>query len=141
MVSKRVYIDHLRTVRLFAGCTRKELEQLASLSDVVSLPAGRTFIEEGQTGREAFILLSGTVTVKRKGRKLNVLEPGAIIGELSLLDQSPRSATAVCATDCTMLVLTRGALVTVMDDVPTLLHKLLASLAGRVRDLDAQSYG
>ena len=141
MVSKRVYIDHLRNVRLFAGFTRKQLEQIASLSDVVSLPAGRTFIVEGKPGREAFIVLSGTVAVKRKGRRLNRLEAGAIIGELSLLDQSPRSATAVCETDCTMLVVTRGALVGMVDDVPALLHKLLASLAGRIRDLDARSYG
>jgi CRP-like cAMP-binding protein len=141
MVSKRTYVDHLRNVSMFAGFTRKELEKIASLGDVVSLPAGRTFIEEGREGREAFILLSGTVTVKRKGRRLNQLQPGAIIGELSLLDQHPRSATAVCDTDCTLLVLTRAALISAVADVPALAHKLLAALAARVRDLDTRSYG
>jgi CRP-like cAMP-binding protein len=140
MVTKRVYIDHLRGVSLFREFSRRELEKLASVSDVVEVPAGRVIMTEGQPGREAFIVLGGTVTVTRNGRKVAELGEGAILGELSLLDHGPRTATATCSTDCTMLLLTDGALLGMVDEIPALSRKLFVSLAGRVRDLDGRHY-
>ena len=133
---KRVYIDHLRNVSLFRDLSRRDLERIALLSDVVTVPADVTVIEEGRAGREAFVLLEGTAVVKRNGRTANVLHSGAVFGELSLFDRGPRTATVVTATPCTMLNLGYGALVTVTEQVPGVMRTLLASAAGRVRDLD-----
>jgi CRP-like cAMP-binding protein len=136
MTSNRVYIDHLRGVAMFEGFSRKDLEKIARASDEVAAPAGSVILEQGAEGHEAYVILSGTVVVKRNGRKIASLGPGAILGELSLLDHGQRSATAVCETDCALLVLSSGSFLGVVMDVPLLANKLLATLVARIRDLD-----
>ena len=78
--------------------------------------------------------------MKRNGRKVATLGPGAIVGELSLLDHGPRTATVVCDTDA--VVRHRAApLPRVLETCPSIGHKLLATLASRIRELDRQYYG
>jgi CRP-like cAMP-binding protein len=141
MASKKAYVDHLRNVPIFAGCTRKELERIARSGDEVKMTAGTLVVDQGQTGVEAFVILDGSVTIKRNNRKMTTLGPGTIVGELSLLDHGPRTATAVCDTDCTLFVISQRQFLGVLDDVPTIAHKLLAVLAGRIRELDRAYYG
>ncbi len=141
MTSNKVYIDHLRQASLFDGFSRKDLEKIAQVSDEVSVPAGTVILEQGTQGYQAFVILKGTVVVKRNGRKIATQGPGAILGELSLLDHGERSASGVCETDCKLLVLTRAGFRTVVADVPQLARTLLVTLAKRVRDLDDLSYG
>ena len=87
------------------------------------------------------VVLEGEVSIRRNGRKVATLGPGAMVGELSLLDHGPRTATAVCETDCLLLVIDQRHFRAVLEDVPSMSVKLLASLAGRIRDLDRQYYG
>ncbi|MBA2387625.1 MAG: cyclic nucleotide-binding domain-containing protein [Acidimicrobiia bacterium] len=141
MPTRKQHLEHLRNVPLFAGLSKKELEKLARASDEVKMTAGSLVVDQGQTGREAFVLLDGTVTVKRNGRKVTTLGPGDVLGEMSLLDHGPRTATVVCDTDCTMLVLEQRHFIGVLDDLPGLGVKLLATMAGRIRDLDRKYYG
>ena len=79
--------------------------------------------------------------MRRNGKKVATLGPGAVIGELSLLDHGPRTATVSADTDCTMLVISQRQFLGVIDAIPALAHKLLATLAGRIRELDRQYYG
>ena len=81
------------------------------------------------------------MTVKRAGRKITTLGPGGVVGELSLLDHGPRTATAVCDTDCDLLVIDQRHFRAILEDVPVMAIKLLAVLSGRIRDLDRQYYG
>lgn len=141
MASTKASLEHLRNVSLFASCSTKDLQRIAKAGDEISMAAGTLIVDQGQTGREAFIILKGTVTVKRNGRKVASLGEGTVVGELSLLDHGPRTATVTCETDCTLLLITQRHFSAVLDDVPALSHKLLASLAGRIRDLDRQYYG
>ena len=141
MASKKAYVDHLRNVPLFAGCTRRELERIARSGDEITMTEGSLVVDQGQTGREAFVVLDGAVSVKRNGRKVATLGPGAIVGELSLLDHGPRTATVTCETECTIFVISQRHFLAVLDDVPTISHKLLASLASRIRELDRAYYG
>ncbi len=141
MASKSSYLEHLAKVSLFSSCSQKDLAKIAKAGDEVTMPAGSLIVDQGQTGREAFVVLEGTVTVKRNGKKVASLGPGTVVGELSLLDHGPRTATVITETDCTLLLLSQRNFLGVVDDVPALAHKLLASLAGRIRDLDRQYYG
>ena len=141
MASKKAYLEHLRNVSLFQGCSTKDLEKIARASDEIKMPAGSLIVDQGQTGREAFIVLEGTVAVKRNGKKVGAVGPGTVVGELSLLDHGPRTATVVCESDCNLLLLDQRHFMGVLDDVPALAHKLLAALAGRIRDLDRQYFG
>ena len=141
MASKKSYLEHLKNVALFSGCSQRDLEKIAKAGDEVSMPAGTYVVDQGQTGREAFVVLEGTVVVKRNNKKVATLGPGTVVGELSLLDHGPRTATVVCETDCKLLLLSQRHFMAVVDEVPALSHKLMASLAGRIRDLDRQYYG
>jgi CRP/FNR family transcriptional regulator, cyclic AMP receptor protein len=141
MSSKKAWLDHLRNVALFSACSTRDLQKIARAGDEVSLPAGALVVDQGQTGREAFVLLDGSAVVRRNGKKITMLGPGDVIGELSLLDHGPRTASVTCETDCLLLVLDQRNFVGVLDEVPALAHKMLAHLAGRIRELDRQYYG
>ena len=95
MASKRAYLDHLRNVPLFSSCSTRELQTIAKAADELTVPAGHQLTDQGQMGREAFVLIDGSVTVKRNGKKVTNLGPGSVVGELSLLDHGPRTATVV----------------------------------------------
>ena len=88
---------------------------------------------EGELGREAFVLLSGGAEVRRDGEVVAELGPGDWVGELALLDGGPRTATVTTTAPSDLLVLTRGAFNGVLDEVPTIAHKLLVTLARRLR--------
>jgi CRP-like cAMP-binding protein len=141
MASKKAYVDHLKRVPLFAACTRKELELIARSGDEIQMTAGTVLVDQGQTGHEAFVVLDGKVTVRRNGRKVATLGEGSIVGELSLLDHGPRTARVECETDCTLFVISQRHFLAVIDEVPSLAHKLLAALASRIRELDRAYYG
>jgi len=141
MTSKKAWLDHLRNVALFSACTTRDLQKIAKAGDEVTLPAGALIVDQGQTGREAFVVLEGSATVRRNGKKVATLGPGGVIGELSLLDHGPRTASVTCDTSCVLLVLEQRSFVGVLDQVPALAHKMLSHLAGRIRELDRQYYG
>lgn len=141
MASKKAHVEHLRNVPLFQSCSQKDLEKIAKAGDEVTMPAGSLIVDQGQTGREAFVVLEGSVTVRRNGKKVATAGPGTIVGELSLLDHGPRTATVICDTDCTFLLLDQRKFLGVIDDVPAIGHKLLASLASKIRELDRQYFG
>ena len=141
MAIRQAYLDHLARVPLFATCSTKDLQKIAKASDEIAVKAGTTLVDQGQQGREAFIVVDGSASVKRNGRKITTLGPGAVIGELSLLDRGPRTATVTADTDMTVLVIDQRNFAGVIDQVPALAHKLLATLAGRIRDLDRANYG
>ena len=131
MASKKQHLETLRGVALFSGCNNKELEKVAKASDEIRMTEGTLIVDQGQTGREAFVVIEGDIEIKRNGRKVATLGPGSVVGELSLLDHGPRTATAICATDCTLLVIDSRRFLGVIDTVPAISHKLLASLAAR----------
>lgn len=141
MASKTSYLQSLSKVSLFSSCSNKDLQKIAKAGDEVTISAGSVVVDQGQTGREAFVLLDGSAVVRRNGKKVATLGPGAVIGELSLLDHGPRTATVTAETDCTMLVISQRQFLGVIDAIPALAHKLLATLAGRIRELDRQYYG
>ena len=126
---------------LFSACSKKELQAVARATDQVDLPAGKTLCEQGATGREAFVIVKGTAEVRRNKKKVATLGPGTCVGELALLDHGPRTATVVAATDLTVLVIGAREFASIIDDVPPIAHKLMRSLAAKVRELDTQAYG
>ncbi|MFM1751754.1 MAG: hypothetical protein RL119_716 [Actinomycetota bacterium] len=141
MGSKKSYLESLRKVSLFSSCSNKDLEKIAKAADEITLPAGKLIVDQGQTGREAFIIMSGSATVRRNGKKVANLGAGAVVGELSLLDHGPRTASVVADTECVVLVISQRQFLAVIDAIPALSHKLLATLAGRIRELDRQYFG
>ncbi len=132
---------HLANVPLFAACTKKELARIARVSDVLSLPDGHALTRQDETSREAFVITGGKAIVRRNKRKVAELGVGSVVGELGLLDRGPRTATVVADGPIEVIVIGPREFSALLDDVPSLNHKLLKSLAGMVRALDKAAYG
>jgi CRP-like cAMP-binding protein len=141
MFGKKVCVDNLRGVPLFERCTERELERIARSGTERRFAAGTTLAEQDTEGREAFVVLDGAVVVRRNQRVVATLGPGSIVGELALLDSGTRTATLSCEVESAVFVIDQRQFRGVLDDVPSMAHKLAASLCGRIRVLDANYYG
>src|SRR5690606_39156042 len=119
----------LAQVPLFTACSKKELGMIAKATTELSFPDGTELMKQDQSAREAFVLTEGTVVVKRNGRKVAELGPGAFLGEMGLLDKGPRTATVVAQGPVETLVLGPREFAGLLDEVPSLSHKLLKALA------------
>ncbi|MCU0267875.1 MAG: cyclic nucleotide-binding domain-containing protein [Acidimicrobiales bacterium] len=138
--SSTAYLEHLSKVPLFTACSNRDLQKIAKASDEVTIEAGRELVEQGRIGHECFVIIDGTATVKRNNRKIATLGSGDYFGELALLDGGPRTATVVADTDMTVLVLGQREFHGLLDEVPGLSHKVLSTMAGRIRELDQKIY-
>jgi CRP-like cAMP-binding protein len=131
-------VDHLSNVRLFSALTKKELTTVGRASDEVAANPGEVLVNEGSIGHEFFLILDGTATVRRNGRKIATLGPGQYFGELAVLDRAPRNATVVADGPMKLLVLGQREFSALLDTVPGVAHKLLRSMAERLREADAK---
>ncbi|MHB1710833.1 MAG: cyclic nucleotide-binding domain-containing protein [Acidimicrobiales bacterium] len=129
----------LKSVWLFSSCTTSELKKIRGLLEEVRLSEKKVLIEEGTMGREFFLIVEGTASVTRNGRKVARLGPGSYFGELALLDRGPRSASVTSESDMTVLVLSQRQFNGVLDSVPAIAHKLLKTMATRLREADAKA--
>jgi len=125
-------LDLLERVPLFAGLPKRELKRIAGLADVIDVPAGSDLIVEGAPGHEFFILVEGTVVVRRGGEFVNVLQSGSYFGELALLAGRPRSATVTTIEPSRLLVLTEVQFRQVFRDSSLLSARVLPEVARRL---------
>jgi CRP-like cAMP-binding protein len=94
---------------------------------------GRTIFREGAGGVMMYVLLEGRVTVAIKGSIVDRVGPGGVFGEMALVDQSVRAASAVAETDCVALGINRNLFLNLVKAHPDFGESLLASVAERVR--------
>lgn len=133
MFRKDAKIALLERVPLFSECSQRELGRIAAIADEMHFPAGRTLIEEGKRGREFFVVVDGTVEVRRGGRKLPQ-QGGNFYGEAALLTGKPRNASVRTTSPVRALVITDRAFEQLLGDVPQIQRKILAALAARLDD-------
>jgi CRP/FNR family cyclic AMP-dependent transcriptional regulator len=134
------FVDHLQQATLFRTCSRKDLQKVARRSDDRRVAAGTTIVKEGDNGDEFFVILDGTVSVSRQGRKVATLGPGSGFGELALLlDKAPRNATVVADTDMELVVVGQRQFARLLDEVPGFTRKMLAGTAHRLRVADREA--
>ena len=129
----------LSGVPLFSRLRGSALEQVASLTDEVDVKAGTELTHEGRSGGEFFVIIDGTVEVRRGGELVRTLGPGDFLGEIALIDGGPRSATATTTTPSRLLVLTSTEFHTLIADQAEVRLCVLQALAERVRNLDAHA--
>ena len=136
MLFKGNKIELLKGVSLFSACTNKELSRIASLADEVEVPAGAVLTHEGKPGREFFAIVEGTAKVTLRGKKMATLGPGSFFGEMSLLDQAPRSATVTADSAMKLLVLDARSFSSLLDQAPSVTRKILRAMAQRLRQVE-----
>ena len=127
-------MELLRGVSLFSACSKRELSRIASLADQIEVPKDKVLTREGESGSEFFVVVEGQarVVVGKRGR-VSALRPGASFGEMSLLDQGPRTATVEAETDMQLLVLDARSFSSLLAEVPSVARKVLAAMAARLR--------
>ena len=127
----------LSGVPLFSPCAKHELRRIAALVDEVEAPMGKTLVREGDQGAEFFVVVAGSATVTRRGRKVATVGPGSFFGELALLDQGPRAATVTAGTYMQLLVLSSGAFSAILYDMPSVSRGILRVMAERLRSAES----
>jgi len=107
-----------------------------------TFPRGTVLFREGEAGREMYVVQQGRVVItKRAGaveKVLSTLGPGEFLGEMSILNAQPRSATATCAEDSRLLVLDGATFESMVRGSPEIALRLVRALAARLREADRQ---
>src|SRR4051794_13379478 len=91
-------VELLGGVPLFSGLAKKELRAIHAEAKEVTFKPGSVIIAEGEKGGRFYLLLEGTASIVAKGREIRQAVPGDHIGEISLLDGGPRTATVTAET-------------------------------------------
>ncbi len=129
----------LKKLPLFDQLTDHDLSIFASVLKEVDAPSGEVIIEQDDIKNlDAYIIVEGGAKIYRineDGEIINlaILGPGQIVGEMTLLDDSPRSAYVETIQDSKLLVLSREQLLKVLQDHPKAAVGLLKTLASRLR--------
>jgi CRP-like cAMP-binding protein len=131
---KDAKVELLRQVPLFAGCSKRELGEICTLADELSLPQGTTLISEGKQGHEFFVLVDGKVDVRMKGRKSKSLADGSFFGEMALVSSRPRNATVTASSPVRVLVIHEQSFRRLLRDMPSIQLKVLQTLADRAAE-------
>ena len=125
-------MELLKRVPLFAECSKKELGEIARVSDEMDVGQGSVLTREGDSGREFFVLVEGVAEVRRKGRKVSTMKPGDFFGEIALVSDRPRTATVTAAAPGRVLVMTDRAFRELMQRMPSIQNKVLAAVVDRL---------
>jgi CRP/FNR family cyclic AMP-dependent transcriptional regulator len=140
----REALDTLRNIPLFSSVRDADLEAIASLLIERRFPRHKTIVEEGLPGDYMYILCEGRVQVSKlsdDGREkiLEFLEDGDFFGEMSLLDNAPRSASVRALADTRILALSRADFLAVLRRSPDLAMAVIQELTRRLRRVDDQA--
>ena len=128
-------VEALKRAPLFEGLSRKELVQLARVTEDVEVPPGKVLCKEGQLGREFFVIVDGEVEVTRDGKRLATRTGGEFFGEIALLEDIPRTATVTAKTPLRFFVLTRKDFRYLVNENRNVERKVLRALVRRVVEL------
>ena len=99
---------------------------------------GELIFAEGDIGKEMFGVISGAVEMSRDGRVIGRVEPGDTFGEMAIIDDAPRSLTAVAAEESVNASIDTKMFLFLVHESPTFAIQVMRSLASRIRQLDDQ---
>jgi CRP-like cAMP-binding protein len=136
-------IDFLKRVSMFEDLDQRSLEAIANAAVEQRYEPGQEIVRQGDTGVGAFIIRSGKVDIVQdqngKEVKLATLGPGDVFGEMALLDEFPRSATARAVEPTTALGIQRWHFRGILESHPQIALALLPMLTRRIRNAEGRS--
>jgi CRP-like cAMP-binding protein len=121
----------MAAIPLFEGLSKKDRQLASQLTTTVTVPAGAMLTQEGATGAEFFVVLAGEVEVFQGGQVIATRGPGSPLGEVALLEGSPRTATLLAKTPVSTLVSGRQEFNNLLHAVPEISERLHALSAER----------
>jgi CRP-like cAMP-binding protein len=144
MSGKTEALESLRSIPLFSKVSDDDLEALASMLIERRFPKNSTIVEEGLAGDYMYVIREGRVKVTKAsndGREkiMNFLDEGAFFGEMSLLDQEPRSASVKTLVPARLLALSRRDFLDLLRRSSDLALAVIQELTQRLRETDEQA--
>jgi len=135
---ERMYVDALRKIPLFSNVDNQDLERIAAASVVRSFPKNSIVITEGDSSNSLYVILSGEVKVfvsdeDGKTNTISRYSAGDYFGELSLIDEEPRSASVETISKCKIAILSRNYFVGYIERHPRVAISLLKGVSQRLR--------
>jgi CRP/FNR family transcriptional regulator, cyclic AMP receptor protein len=104
----------------------------------VHAPKGKVIMAQGEAAAFMYVVLDGRIAVSFKDRIVERIGPGGVLGEMALVDQSPRNATATAETECTLLSINRKDFLAFIKTKPDFSMSLLKSMVERLRHMNVQ---
>jgi CRP-like cAMP-binding protein len=138
-LSQNTKVEALRRAPLFEGLSKKELVELARVTEDLHVSPGTVLCKEDTLGREFFVLVEGTVEVTRGGKPIATRQAGDFVGEIALLTSVRRTATVRATTPVRCLILMRGDFRRVLDENRSIERKVTEALAERLAEYAADS--
>jgi CRP/FNR family transcriptional regulator, cyclic AMP receptor protein len=135
----------LKTISLFKDLTEEEREIISDKMEMRTIPYHSLVFEEGDPGKEFFIIMSGNVQVVKKDEKkqdheITRLKTGSCFGDMSLLDRQPRSATIFALEETKLIVFSQESLFELKEENLELYSHIILNLAkefsARIRSMD-----
>jgi CRP-like cAMP-binding protein len=126
--------DKLRGVSFFDGFSDDELQKVADLADDIEADEGALLIDQGRVGQECFVILEGRAGVYSGNEHIATLEPGAMVGEMALVDHRPRTASVVAETPMRLISLDAKAFKELLETMPKVHDRVMETLSARLRD-------
>ena len=133
MPPARDRVDELAALPLFQGVAKRDLRKISDTASEVRFGVGQEIVSEGRVATEAYVILEGTIETSTGGRTTGTVWPGEVLGEMSLVDNQPRSATATALTPVRAYSLHARELQRLIDKDATLQRRLLQMMTQRLR--------
>jgi CRP-like cAMP-binding protein len=125
-------LDTLRRLPLLAGVSARELRAVSKVVDEIDVPAGYTLTREGEAGHELVFIVDGSAEVSQKGRRINRVRDGDIVGEIAVLTRGERTATVTTTRPTRAFVVTARDFWMLLERIPSLRFKVLEKFAAHV---------
>jgi CRP/FNR family transcriptional regulator, cyclic AMP receptor protein len=138
-IARSELVAILEVSPLFSGLTKQQLGKVADLCRSATFSAGYVILQEGDPGaHQALIIIDGEARVVRRGRTISKLGHGSVIGEMSLIDGEPRSASVVATTAVEALTIGSAGFRKLLESMPAMGWNLLKTQTQRLRAADAR---
>lgn len=131
-------IPFLESLTIFRGVPREELGLVARLADVVRFNDGDLVFRQNEDGNDLYVVMDGTVMIRRHGKLVAVLGRGEVAGELTVIDHLPRAADAVARGEVRCLRINGDDLLKLVDTRPVFARGLIRVLTRRARETGAR---
>ena len=123
----------LRTLRAVASPPMARITILQNSSDAINVSAGTVLFRRGDQAQEMYVVLDGEIEVSAEGTQLGTARRGESLGEMALIDNVSRSATAVAKTDARVVPIDRRRFMFMVAETPNFALQLLSIMAERLR--------
>ena len=142
-LSSEFDLSDLGRIDLFRNLPHSDLQQLNDLLHRKTFPPGKSLMTAEQTGEVVYFIVSGAVKIHVEQEdgadvSISILGPGEIIGEMSALDQTNRSASVVTLEETTLFWMDRDTFRHCLTSIPTLACNLACTLSARLRSANDQ---